>query len=138
MTTFNATSDLHRMYGKQITMNRRTAFTLAIGGAASLASQSGQARAETPTVVQLENLKAVGAERRVVTIKHRGDNFVVLTADGQSALFSEINLRFKIDSSDRGPDAGSPVILPGGMMGDRATVFCASPMEIGSLIKHET
>jgi hypothetical protein len=34
-----------------------------------------------------------------------------------------------------GPPVGRPVILPGGMIGDRATVFVASAAEIGVLIK---
>ena len=45
---------------------------------------------------------------------------------------------FKIDSTDRGPLTGKPVILPGGMMGDRATVFFAAPAEIVTLIKHRS
>lgn len=45
-------------------------------------------------------------------------------------MVSEINLRLKIDSSA----PGRPVILPGGMMGNRVTMFFASAAEIGDLI----
>jgi cytochrome c len=137
-------------------MNRRSTFMLAIAGAAGLATQSGRARAEPgatesgsamPATTnetggvrgpkpQFQNLKAVGSDRQVVTIRHDRDTFEVATADGRSIIFPGVNLRFKIDSSDNGPPTGRPVILPGGMMGDRATVFFASATEIGELVKY--
>jgi cytochrome c len=129
---------------------------LAIGGAVGLATQSGRALAEPGTMErdvaepattnetssvrspkpQFQNLKAVGSDRQVVTIRHDRDTFEVTTADGRSTVFPAVNLRFKIDSSDNGPPAGRPVILPGGMMGDRATVFFASAAEIGELVRY--
>ena len=36
-----------------------------------------------------------------------------------------------------GPVAGKPVMMPAGMMGDRASVLFASPEEIGTFIKHQ-
>lgn len=123
----------------QVAMNRRTTFLFAVGGVAGLASQSRAAIAEShPKTSQLQNLKALEAGRRVVAIHHRRDTFEVLTADGRTAVFSAVDLRFKIDSGDNGPPAGRPVILPGGMMGDRATVFFASAAEIGQLIEHRS
>jgi cytochrome c len=86
---------------------------------------------------QLQNLKAVGSDRQVVTIHHDRDTLEVRTADGRSAVFQAVDLRFKVDSSDNGPPAGRPVILPGGMMGDRATVFFASAAEISDLIRYQ-
>jgi cytochrome c len=61
----------------------------------------------------------------------------VTTADGQTTDFWEVNLRLKTDSSDTGPLAGKPVILPAGMMGDRASVFFATPDEISTFIKQQ-
>lgn len=72
----------------------------------------------------------------MTAIQHRGDTFEVTTADGRKAAFRQTNLRIKIDTSDHGPFAGKPVILPGGMMGDRVTVFFALPMEVATLIKY--
>jgi cytochrome c len=38
-----------------------------------------------------------------------------------------MNLRFKTDSSESGPEKGRPAIMPAGMMGDRASVIFADP-----------
>jgi cytochrome c len=86
---------------------------------------------------QFQNLKEVGPERQVVAIRYHQDTYTVATADGRSTHFWEANLRFKIDSSGNGPAAGRPVILPTGMMGDRASVFFTSPAEISALIKQQ-
>jgi len=136
MKIIRPSSSLRSAHGRQLALNRRATFMLAIAGALGLASQSNSARAETRmTKPRLQNLKAVGSEHQIATIHHHGNTFEVATADGRNAVFPDVNLRFKIDSSDNGPAAGRPVILPGGMMGDRATVFFASPAEIGTLIK---
>jgi hypothetical protein len=156
MNTSKTTMDLRRARSRKPGMNRRATFMLAIGGAVGLATQSGRARAEPgttesgvamPTATneigglstkpQFQNLEAVGSDRQVVTIRHDGDTFEVTTADGRSTVFPAVNLRFKIDSSDSGPPVGRPVILPGGMIGDRATVFFASAAEIGELIRYQ-
>jgi len=113
-------------------LNRRSTFMLAIAGATGLATR---ARAE-PATTQSPNLKALGLDRQVATIRHDREVFEVTTADGRSTVFPAVNLRFKIDASDNGPPAGRPVILPGGMMGDRATVLFASAAEIGELVKY--
>lgn len=72
----------------------------------------------------------------MTAIRHRRNSFEVTTADGRTTVFPESDLRFKVDSSDRGPAPGRAVILPGGMMGDRAIAFFASPSEIGTFIKY--
>jgi cytochrome c len=59
----------------------------------------------------------------------------VTTADGKTAFFLESDLRFKIDSSELGPDDGYPVIVPAGTEGDRAWLFFSSPHEIGGFIE---
>ncbi len=156
MNTSKTTTDLRRAPSRKLGMNRRSTFMLAIAGAVGLATQSGRARAEPGTMEsggampattnetggvrspkpQFQNLRAVGSDRQVLTIRHDRDTFEVTTADGRSTVFPAVNLRFKIDSSEYGPPVGRPVILPGGMMGDRATVFFASAAEIGELIRY--
>ena len=83
------------------------------------------------------NLKTVGPDRQVSSIRVCHDSYFVTTADGKTAPFWEPNLRFKTDSSKTGPLSGKPVILPAGMMGDRASMFFASPDEISPFIKHQ-
>jgi cytochrome c len=141
-------------------MNRRATLMLAIGGVAGVAFPSAGAEfhkkkgnGRTPAAIpndvggtrdtrtgltsQFQDLKEVGPDRQVVTIRYNRDTYKITTADGQSADFLETNLRFKIDSSHAGPLAGRPVILPTGMMGDRVTVFFASPGEMSASIKHQ-
>jgi len=140
-------------------MNRRATLRLVIGGVAGIASSSTAISAEfhgkkgsrrmstappqevggvrTGLAPQFQNLKEAGPDRQVVTIDYNRDTYRVTTADGRSTDFREANLRFKIDSSDIGPLAGKPVILPSGMMGDRASVFFASPAEMSAVIKHQ-
>jgi cytochrome c len=91
---------------------------------------------KTGSAPQFQNLKEVGPERQVVAIHYHQDTYKVTTADGRSADFWEANFRFKIDWSNTGPLICKPVILPTGMMGDRASVIFASPAEISALIKH--
>ena len=137
-------------------MNRRTTLRLGIAGVFGIAA--GRARAETAgsqrgrtgstskgkgqskpndaaAAPKFLDLKTVGAQGQVQAIHGYGRAFEVRTVDGQSRRFQQPDLRFKIDSSELGPSPNRPVILPGGMMGDRATVFFASPEEIGALIK---
>jgi cytochrome c len=86
---------------------------------------------------QFTDLKKVGSDKQVTSIGICHDSYYVTTADGDTADFWEPNLRFKTDSSNTGPLPGKPVILPAGMMGDRASVFFASPDEISPFIKHQ-
>jgi cytochrome c len=81
------------------------------------------------------DLKAVGADRQVTAIRYCGDGYRVTTAGGQTRIFWEMNLRFKTDSSADGPPKGKPVLLPAGMMGDRASVVFAAPEEISATIQ---
>lgn len=122
--------------GKRFALSRRATFLFAIVGAAGLASTSSPARAEPRArKLRLEDLKAVGPDHQVVTIRHHGNSFEVVTADGRSKNVPDVYLHFKIDASEYGPRPGKPIILPGGMIGDRATVFVASPAELGALIE---
>lgn len=82
----------------------------------------------------LPDLKALGPEHRVTAIRHCADTYEVATADGTTEPFWEMNLRFKTDGSQLGPEPGKPVIVGAGMMGDRASVIFASPAEISPFI----
>src|SRR5579863_6441501 len=120
MRIVRAMSGLRSADGRRLALNRRATFMLAIASIVGLQSGATPARARTRTTKsQLENLKAVGPERQVVSIRHHGNTFEVATADGRSAVVPDFNLHFKVDASGYGPRAGRPVILPGGMMGDR-------------------
>jgi cytochrome c len=81
------------------------------------------------------DLKTVGPERRVKTIRHCGDGYHVTTEDGRTVPFWEFNLRFKTDSSPSGPARGKPVVLRAGMQGDRASIVFASPEEISRMVE---
>jgi cytochrome c len=82
-----------------------------------------------------QDLKKLGPNRQVSAIRACRDSYFVTTADGKTAAFWEANLRFKTDSADTGPRAGKPVIMPAGMIGDRASVFFATAEEISPFIK---
>src|SRR5216684_2882999 len=82
-----------------------------------------------------QDLKKLGVDRQIQAIRYCHDTYHVTTADGQTTDFWEANLRLKTDSSDTGPLAGKPVIMPAGMQGDRASVFFAAPEEISTFIK---
>jgi cytochrome c len=86
---------------------------------------------------QFHDLKKLGPDRQVRSIRICHDSYFVKTADGSTTPFWEPNLRFKTDSSGTGPLRGKPVIMPAGMMGDRASVFFAAPEEISPFIKHQ-
>ena len=81
------------------------------------------------------DLRSPPPEGRVKSLHHCGDTYTVETADGKTQKVWEFNLRFKTDSSKLGPLPGNPVIVGGGMQGDRAFIVFASPKEISSFIK---
>ena len=68
------------------------------------------------------DLKQVGKDRRVTSIRHCGDAYHVTTEAGRTMPFWEFNLRFKTDSGPLGPERGKPVLVQAGMQGDRAQV----------------
>jgi len=84
-----------------------------------------------------EDLKQLGPDHQVRAIRYCHDTYRVTTADDKTTDFWEANLRFKTDSSNAGPPPGKPTLMPAGMQGDRASVFFASPEEIGTFIKHQ-
>jgi cytochrome c len=84
-----------------------------------------------------EDLKKLGPEYKVQSITYCPDTYRVTTADGQTKLFWERNLRFKTDSSVIGPEKGAPALTFSGMQGDRAFVIFSMPEEISPFIKRE-
>lgn len=81
------------------------------------------------------DLKKVGPERQVKSIRYCGDTYTVTTAADQTLEYWEFNLRFKSDGGDNGPVKGIPVVTRAGMMGDRASVVFAGPEEISPFIE---
>jgi cytochrome c len=79
--------------------------------------------------------REVGPNNRITSIRYRGDTYTVGVESGESHPFWEFNLRFKTDSSDKGPEPGHPVLIPASMMGDRAFVIFAAPEEISASIE---
>jgi cytochrome c len=80
------------------------------------------------------NLKTIGPEHRVKAISYCCDTYRVTTADGNTRVFWERNLRLMIDSSENGPEKGAPSLVDAGMMGDRADAIFADPSEISPFI----
>ena len=85
----------------------------------------------------MPDLKQAPPEQAVQAIRHCRDSYRVTTLAEKEITFWEYNLRFKTDSSPAGPNVGQPVLVPQGMMGDRAQVVFASPAEISRFIKKE-
>lgn len=86
---------------------------------------------------RLMNLKELAPNQQVDAIRYCGDAYYVTLGTGKTYTFWEFNLRFKSDSSDKGPPKGQPAILPSGMRGDRAFVIFADPGEISDFIEKQ-
>ncbi len=72
------------------------------------------------------SLKVAGSEQQITSIRHCGDAYYVTTAAGANYPFWETNVRIKIDTSERGPGQGKPILLRSGMAGDRVSVVFPS------------
>ena len=107
---------------------------MAPGGAKSAVAQ-GLINAEMARGQAPEPLATASPEDQVTGIRHCQSTFFVVTADGRQRPFWEMNLRLKIDSSSNGPTGGKPVLVPGGMQGDRASIVFSDLQEIGRLIE---
>ncbi len=108
------------------------AFLKEVGVDGVTARQRGMMRGPS-----LQDLKALGPDQQVVSLRYCGDGYHVTTADGRRIPYWEFNLRFKTDSSDKGPARDHPVLLPSSMMGDRAFIIFADPAEISTFVKKE-
>ena len=100
-----------------------------------LATAEAEGADQASASPDMPDLASLGPERQVAAIRYCGDTYEVTTADGQTIPFWEFNLRFKTDSSDKGPRPGQPALLPASMMGDRAFVIFADPTEISTAIE---
>jgi len=107
---------------------------MAPGGVKSVVAQ-GLIDAETARGQAPEPLATAGPEDQVTGVRHCHNSFFVATADGRQRAFWEMNLRLKIDSSANGPKVGKPVLVHGGMQGDRASIVFSDMEEIGRLVE---
>jgi cytochrome c len=101
-------------------------------GAPAEAGEQGGMMAP-PQLIDLR--REVGPNNRITAIRYCGDTYTVGVESGESHPFWEFNLRFKTDSSDKGPEPGHPVLIPASMMGDRAFAIFAAPAEISAFIE---
>ena len=89
-----------------------------------------------PRPARLPDLaKTADPKSRVSAVRHCGDAYFVTTGSG-TVTYWEFNLRFKTDSSVRGPARGQPVLVPQGMGIDRAQMVFSDPGEISTFIKN--
>ncbi len=107
------------------------------------AASEGKAAGDAPgrggmmQAPRLADLKKADSESLIKEIRYCRDTYHVITADGETFPIWEFNLRFKTDSSDRGPKKGQPVLVGAGMMGDRAFVVFSDPAEISAFVKKQ-
>jgi cytochrome c len=99
------------------------------------AGQGGMMGGGMTGSTDMPGLEAVDPDQRVTAIRYCGDTYHVTTAAGETIAFWEFNLRFKTDSSEKGPSERQPALLPASGMGDRAFVIFARPAEISSFIE---
>jgi cytochrome c len=105
--------------------------------AVSTADNAERARRAAGAPMPLSNLKDLGKEQQVRSIRYCGDTYRVTTQAGNTIPFWEFNLRFKTDSTKNGPPKGVPALIRAGMMGDRAFLIFSSPEEISSMIERK-
>jgi cytochrome c len=103
----------------------------AAGARAEAGDQGGMMAA--PQLLDLR--REVGPNNRITSIRYCDDTYTVDVESGESHPFWEFNLRFKTDSSDKGPEPGHPVLISASMMGDRAFAIFAAPEEISAFIE---
>jgi cytochrome c len=76
----------------------------ATGAQAQAGDQGGMMTA--PQLLDLR--REVGPNNRITSIRYSGDTYTVAVESGDAHPFWEFNLRFKTDSSDKGPAPGIP------------------------------
>src|SRR6266853_898593 len=122
-----ASSVTRRSYGAETAAGDAGGDNVRLSGETAIRSSGDQA----PTTI---DLKALGPEHQVASIRRSGNIYRVTTVSGITASFSEFDLRFKTDASAHGPAEGIPVLMPARMRTDRAFLVFASPSEISSFI----
>ncbi len=68
------------------------------------------------------DLSSIDPRQTITGIRHCGDAYFITTKRAAAGPFWEANVRIKIDTSARGPNAGEPVLIRSGMVGDRVSV----------------
>jgi cytochrome c len=99
------------------------------------ASQSMAPENKAPS--RMSDLKQAPRGQQVTAVRYCPDAYQVTVATGDSFTLWEFNLRFKTDSSSRGPLEGQPVLVGQGMRGDRAQIVFSAPTEISAFIQKE-
>lgn len=96
--------------------------------------ERGLASAQAVQGQQPEPIASAASEAQVTAVRHCGDSYFVMTANGDETPFWEKNVRLKIDSRGSGPEPGKPVIVGAGMMGDRVSIVFSSVPEISRFV----
>ena len=123
-----ALSVTRRSYGAETVAGDPGGDNVRLSGETAMRSSGDQ----VPTTV---DLKALGPEHQVASIRRSGNIYRVTAVSGSTASFSEFDLRFKTDASAHGPAEGIPVLMPASMRTDRAFLVFASPREISAFIE---
>ena len=89
-------------------------------------------RGQKPDALGLAPTEAV-----VIKVRHCRDSYFVATADGVETPYWEMNVRFKLDTRETGPEPGRPVVLGAGMAGDRVSIIFSSLQELKSFVADE-
>jgi len=102
-----------------------------------LASGSGQASTGAETGADPVDLSNLPPNNQVTALNHCRDTYHLKMATGETIKFWEFNLRLKTNGSAKGPPKRRPMLVDGGMRGDRASLVFASPAEISPFIKEK-
>jgi cytochrome c len=83
------------------------------------------------------DLKSAPHEAWITAIRYcdKTHAYFVTNGAGRVTPYWEFNLRFKSDSSDKGPLPGRPVLVRAGMQGDKAQAVFSNPREFSAYIK---
>lgn len=97
----------------------------------------GASAAHAPQRQANADLRSAPREARITAIRYCGKThaYFVTNGAGRVTPYWEFNLRFKSDSSDKGPPPGRPVLVGAGMQGDKAQAVFSNPREFSALIK---
>jgi cytochrome c len=91
----------------------------------------------SPSAQQREpvDLKLLPSSQLVGALSYCRGVWEVRLKDGSDRSFKEYDLGFKTDSSNQGPHATSPALVPTGRVGDRAFVIFAGIDELKDALK---
>ena len=83
------------------------------------------------------DLKTLPLSQQVVGLRYCRGAYHVTLKDGSVRSFKEYDLGFKTDTSGKGPEITTPVLVPTGRVGDRAFVIFAGLDELKAGLKKE-